>query len=164
MATYDGTRDAVVLLTVLGLVAFIGLWGVGAAANDLGETATISTQVNQTAENGYVSVDDGDATRYSAATVTNETRELERGEFFWNQSDGTIQFNETVQSPDENVTYENVTVNTTSTTLPGQSATLFPILEPLMQLPAYVILIAGAAAMLIGLRELRDTTRGRGPI
>jgi len=69
-----------------------------------------------------------------------------------------------VQSPDENVTYENVTVNTTSTTLPGQSATLFPILEPLMQLPAYVILIAGAAAMLIGLRELRDTTRGRGPI
>jgi len=91
--------------------------------------------------------------------VTNESRELEHGEYFWNQSDGSIQFNESSKTETE-----NVTVETTAVTLPDQAGTFVTVLEPIVRIPAYAYFFIGVGVVILGLKGLTKQTGGRGPV
>jgi hypothetical protein len=158
MAPNQKAVRGVVLLVLLGLVAFVGLWGLGVAVADVGTETAVNETVNQSAS--WQSVGPDDADRFSAALVTNQSRELERGEYVWNQSDGAIRFNQTAQNGTE-----NVTVETTAVTLPDQGATIVTILEPLTRIPAYAIFFVAAGAVIFGMKGLTKMgSRGRGPV
>jgi len=143
---------AVLALVTVALVALMGLWGLGVVIADIGESTPVTATVNQT-NDSYQSVGGpASADRYFAPTVTNDTGELNDSAYTWNNSDGTILFNETIEdTSDPNQTYEQAEVNVTAVDIPDRAATTVSILEPLFRIPAWLLWILGPLTVVYGL-------------
>jgi hypothetical protein len=141
----------VLTLILVAAVALLGIWGLGVVVADVGETTTVTTTVDQQTSYQPVGGPD-DADRYLTPTrVENQTRNLTAGEYDFNESDGTIRFNETVQSGDPDETYEQVNVTVAAVDMPGQSAALLGVLRPLFAIPTWLLLILGPVTVLASL-------------
>lgn len=140
------------MLVLIGTGLFTGLW---AAETAVDEQANFTDVNNEHVERNSGWNDlavDGD--RYEVHTVeSNATGEtLERGSEWWADLDeGQLAFNQTGS---------NVTVDYRVADVDDQTATAMGILYPLFQFGAWLPLVAGAGAVMVGLRHLR--TRGRG--
>lgn len=154
----------VLLLVVVGIVAFGGFWAVDAAMSEVGTESPYNGTVNQTTE--WQSVADVDGDRFThPTTVTNDSRDLsyEDGEWRWNESDGTIAFSERAENA---TTGDPVLVDVDGATavgLPSEQSTVLAIIEPVTRVPGWMLMFIGAGAVLIGLREFSTRNRGGFP-
>lgn len=141
---------AILLMVVSAVLVFVALWGVSAALADTGEKTPFNETVNQTDE--WQALDQpGD--RYRMPIVENETRQLDFGtDYDFRQETGEIKFNESTQ--------ENVTVESTAVTFPGNTAAFVPLLDRLLGFGAFFPLIFGAGGAIYVLEYLRRSNRG----
>jgi len=149
----------VLLLVVVGVVGLGGIWAVDATVDDVGNTTVITDTVNQTET--HQPVGERGLDRYAEpVTVENSSGTVNASEWTWDQSDGTIAFDEdqyVTQNQTENVTVSGVTASE----LPDQSGPFLNIASQLALIPGWMALLIAAGLVVFGLRALNGQ-RGRG--
>jgi len=144
---------------VVGAVGLGGIWAVDATVDDVGNTTTLTDTVNQTET--YQPVGERGLDRYAEpVSVTNSSGTVNASEWSWNQSEGTIAFDETryvSQTQTENVTVSGVTASE----LPDESGAFLNIASQLVLIPGWMALLVSVGLVVFGLRALNNQ-RGRG--
>ena len=163
----SGSGAAVLLLVIVGIIAFGGFWAVDATVDDVSNETAVETTVNQTTDDQRLSDIEShlDADRFVGPTAENQTRTLERGEdYSFDESDGLIRFDE---ASENETTGDPETVNLTATAvgLPEDGGAALDMVEPVMQVPIWMILVVGAGTVLVGLQMLNQlqSRRRRAP-
>jgi len=155
----DNVSAGVLLLVVVGVVGLGGIWAVDATVDDVGNTTTLTDTVNQTET--YQPVGERGLDRYAEpVSVTNSSGTVNASEWSWNQSEGTIAFDETryvSQTQTENVTVSGVTASE----LPDESGAFLNIASQLVLIPGWMALLVSVGIVVFGLRTLNNQ-RGRG--
>jgi len=149
----------VLLLVVVGVVGLGGIWAVDATVDDVGNTTVITDTVNQSET--HQPVGERGLDRYAEpVTVENSSGTVNASEWTWDQSDGTIAFDETKYTSQTEI--ENVTVaGVTASELPDQSGPFVNIASQLALIPGWMALLIAAGLVVFALRALNDR-RGRG--
>jgi cytoskeletal protein RodZ len=155
----DNVSAGVLLLVVVGVVGLGGIWAVDATVDDVGNTTTLTDTVNQTET--YQPVGERGLDRYAEpVSVANSSGTVNASEWSWNQSEGTIAFDETryvSQNQTENVTVSGVTASE----LPDESGAFVNIASQLVLIPGWMALLVSVGLVVFGLRTLNNQ-RGRG--
>ena len=154
------------LLVIVGIVAFGGFWAVDATVDDVSNETAVETTIEQTTDDYRLSdiKSDLDADRFVGPTAENQSRTLERGEDFeFDESVGLIRFDEA--SNQSTGDPEKVNVSATAVELPEDGGATLDMVEPVMQVPVWMILVAGAGTVLVGLHQLNQlqSRRRRAP-
>jgi len=142
---------AVVLLVLIGIGLFTGLWAAETAVSEQSTTTFVDDELVERNSGWNDLKTEGE--RYEVYNVTSNAtgEQLERGTEWWADLDeGRLAFNETGS---------NVTVDYRAAEVDEQTATVIGILYPLYQLGSWLPFVAGVGAVLVGLQHL--LTRGR---
>ena len=144
---------AVVLLVLIGIGLFTGLWAAETAVSEQANSTFVDDEMVERDSGWNDLAVDGD--RYEVYNVTSNVtgEDLERGSEWWADLDrGRLAFNETSST--------NVTVDYRVDEIDEQTATIMGILYPIYQMGGWLPFVAGTGAVLVGLKHLRS--RGSG--